>query len=180
MTPDDESDSINAEAYAIGALSGSAYEEAKARASADARFAATAAALDTLLAPLTRSLPPLDAPDDLLDQIEARIDALPRSAIVRASEGEWTELTPGARIKVLNIKPEIRRYSYLLELDAGAIADPHDHDDDEECYVISGDISFGDAAIGPGDFHLAPKGSQHGSVRSTNGCRCLIIAAWHG
>jgi quercetin dioxygenase-like cupin family protein len=182
MTADDEPRSVEAADYAIGALSGVAYENARTRAATDADFAAEAGEIEKMLAPLTRVLAPLDVSDDLLDGIEDRIDALQKGiahcAVVRANQGDWTQLKPGVRVKVLHAKPEIRRYTYLLELDAGAVADAHEHDrDDEECYVISGDIAFGDVLLGPGDFHLAPKGSHHGLVRSTNGCVCLIVAA---
>jgi hypothetical protein len=34
---------------------------------------------------------------------------------------------------------------------------------------------FGDILLGPGDFHLSPKGSSHPPVYSAGGCLCLIV-----
>ncbi|MEF2975520.1 cupin domain-containing protein, partial [Pseudomonas aeruginosa] len=63
------------------------------------------------------------------------------------------------------------------EMAPGTVVDTHAHDIDEECYVISGDIAFGQEALGPGDFHVAPAGSRHGHVSSRGGCLCLIVTA---
>ena len=59
----------------------------------------------------------------------------------------------------------------------GSTGTVHSHDDDEECYVVSGDISFGEHVLGPGDFHVAPKGSTHPAARSVHGCLCLFVMA---
>ncbi|WP_442966951.1 cupin domain-containing protein [Rhizobium sp. C4] len=79
-------------------------------------------------------------------------------------------MSPGARIKVLHTKPDIRRRTFLLELAPGAEAENYAHDDDEGCYVISGDICFGDKELRAGDDHLAQRGSRHGPSRSNSGC----------
>jgi anti-sigma factor ChrR (cupin superfamily) len=64
-----------------------------------------------------------------------------------------------------------------MELAPGAVVLPHEHDQDEECRVISGDMAFGDAELGPGDYHLAESGAFHGEIRSRRGCVCIIVAA---
>lgn len=167
--------------YAIGLLSGSDYAQATLAAERDPDFAAEIARTEGILAGIALQLPAEDVTGDFFDRLEARIHAIesgsPRCLVARAEEGIWIDWTPGARIKVLHRNPYTRRQTFLLELAPGARADNHAHDDDEECYVISGDIWFGDTELRTGDYHLAQKGARHGPVRSTSGCLCLIIAA---
>ncbi|WP_294536530.1 cupin domain-containing protein [uncultured Rhodoblastus sp.] len=182
MKGQDQDRDMTAAAYAIGLLSDETYDAAAATAREDRQFADEIAAWEQRLAPLAGGLAPVPPPADMLAKIEARLDAETRDSlncrVTRADEGQWVELEPGVRIKVLHRKPEIGRQTYLLELAAGATSTlSHDHDDDEECFVVSGDIAFGDTLLGPGDYHLAPKGALHGKARSSRGCVCVIVAA---
>jgi quercetin dioxygenase-like cupin family protein len=181
MTNVNDAKMVTARDYAIGLLSGGDYAQAAISAERDETFAAEVAHTEAMLASVALQFPAEDVSDQFFDRLEARIDSLhapsAKCIVARASEGLWVEWLPGARIKVLHRKPEIRRQTFLLELAPGARADTHAHDDDEECYVISGDIWFGETELKNGDYHLAQKGAMHGAVRSVGGCLCLIISA---
>lgn len=165
--------------YALGVLSGADYDVAAARADREPAFADAVAGWEERLAPISLALAPIEPPADLLDRIEARLDAarLPdiKRLIIRATEGEWIDVQPGVRCKLLHQKPEIGRQTILYEMQPGTTGSIHAHDDDEEVYVVWGDIRFGDDVLGPGDFHLSPKGSLHPPVYSSGGCLCLIV-----
>ena len=167
-----------AEGFALGLLTGDAYRQAAERTTIDDAFAAEVASTEATLAPLALRLAPVAPSDALLGRIEVALGfAGAQARVTRAGAGEWVEASKGVRIKILHEIPSLRRRTYLLELDAGAVATPHLHEQDEECYVLSGDISFGDIRLGVGDYHLAPRGGVHGAVSSQAGCVCLIVAA---
>ncbi len=177
MTDQEDLKAPEAAAYALGLLSGDRYRQAAGKAHRDPLFADEVRAWEDLVAPLAEGFAPAELPDGLLDRIEARIDAGPVCRVQRASEGDWIDLGPGVRIKVLHRNPDIRRETYVLELAPGAVAEPNEHEQDEECYVVSGDIAFGATMLAAGDYHLAERGAFHGPVSSRLGCVCIIVAA---
>ncbi len=174
---EDQND-LQAGLFSVGVLTGDDYRAAASRFAGDEDFVDGVAAWDARLAPLAATLAPVAPSDGLLARIESRIDAMiVHCSVKREAEGEWIAWGEGVRYKILHQLPEINRQTMLLEMQPGSEVGHHDHNDDEECYVISGDISFGDAVLGPGDVHIAPKGSRHGPSRSVKGCLCLITNA---
>ena len=63
----------------------------------------------------------------------------------------------------------------LIVVSPGAVFPSHHHGADEECYVISGSLIACGRTIGPGDFHHADGGSDHGELRTDTGCRVLLV-----
>jgi anti-sigma factor ChrR (cupin superfamily) len=164
--------------YAVGALSGEAYRDARERSRRDAAFAAEVAAVEAMLGPLAEALAPMPLPDRLLARIEAEIDA-PMAAeeaaiTVRADEGRWLPYRPGIDIKLLWQSPELGRQSLLMRIAPGALYEAHDHDDDEECYVLEGDVSFGPLTLRAGDYHVALRGGAHPTGSSQHGALLLL------
>ncbi|MBT8101172.1 MAG: cupin domain-containing protein [Gammaproteobacteria bacterium] len=88
---------------------------------------------------------------------------------IRSGEGDWIEILPNVRKKRLKIDREAGMESYLLRLEPSATLPAHEHEADELCYVIEGDLSFGDIYLEAGDYHYARKGSRHGGVNTVNG-----------
>jgi quercetin dioxygenase-like cupin family protein len=111
----------------------------------------------------------------------ARIDAREKlqkiSRTLRANEGEWIFMGPGARFKELDRNAALNRWTILFDAEAGAAFPEHEHRQDEEIFMISGDLSFADVELGPGDFHFSPAGSVHAAHRTRAGCRCIIVQA---
>lgn len=92
----------------------------------------------------------------------------------RADQAEWIQLGPGVSLRILQHEPETGRLTAIWQLQAGACIPPHPHDQDEECLILDGDMCHEQDRYGPGDWMLAPAGSQHQHLRSVAGCRMLI------
>ncbi len=94
---------------------------------------------------------------------------------VAGDAGVWIETGPGNSIKILRSDDETM--SMLVRLEPGTTFPQHYHPADEETYVIEGETWFGDIHLVAGDYHLAPKGTTHGEVRTETGCVLLIRKA---
>lgn len=99
------------------------------------------------------------------DRIEARVDARERlvqlSRTLNANAGEWIVFGSGVRYRELRRDEELGRRTIFLDVEAGARIPAHDHPQDEECYMISGDLQIGDEALGPDDYLFARRGASH-------------------
>ncbi len=93
---------------------------------------------------------------------------------IRADTGDWEELSDKIRKKVLHVDEQSGIETYLLKIDAGAKDAPHIHTTDEHCFVLEGDVSFGDLHLNAGDYHLALKGSRHDEAYSVQGALLYI------
>ena len=94
---------------------------------------------------------------------------------VRDATGDWIETSPGNSVKILRSDEE--SMSMLVRLEPGTTFPQHYHPADEETYVVEGETWFGDIHLVAGDYHLAPKGTTHGEVRTETGCVLLIRKA---
>ena len=95
------------------------------------------------------------------------------SRTVRADEGKWSSVAPGARMKVLS--KEAGRMTFLIDLDPHATVPAHDHDGGEDSYVVRGSCRIGALALDTGDFHHADATAHHGDVvASADGCLLLL------
>lgn len=143
---------------------------------------------DEITALLLGASAPVEPPPGTASRIRTRIldrihGGLDDSAVEPAGElvtvsgdsGEWLETGPGNSIKILRTDDETM--SMLVRLQAGATFPKHYHPQDEETYVLEGETWFGDIHLVTGDYHLAPKGSTHGEVRTESGCVLLIRKA---
>jgi anti-sigma factor ChrR (cupin superfamily) len=169
-----------ASAYVIGTLDGAEREAARIRAVEDHAFAARVQEWETRLDPLL-SEDESKLPEGLFAKIEAAIDAsgadLPGTVTRRAGAGEWTQVHPGLNIKVLNRIEKLNRQTIMVRLDAGCEYESHEHSQDEEILMISGDLIIGNLVLGPGDFHVAHVGRKHPVHRTKTGCVCVISQA---
>jgi anti-sigma factor ChrR (cupin superfamily) len=95
------------------------------------------------------------------------------SRTVRADEGRWSTLAPGARMKVLT--KEAGRMTFLVDLDPNAMVPAHDHEGAEDSYVIRGSCHIGALGLNAGDFHHVEATAHHGDVvASAEGCLLLL------
>jgi len=141
---------------------------------------------------LAKTSPAMTPPLALKNKVLARIDAAgttsvsqttpPASALAgfrfidAACERGWKQLPlPGAWIKLLSIERE-RGYAVLLgKLEPGVRYPAHVNPGPEDFYVLTGDLYIGERRLGPGDFHHADGGSQHGENHSTAGCTLIAV-----
>ena len=99
----------------------------------------------------------------------------PRLTTIQAEDGEWRPFLPKVRIKTLQQSGQ--SMSYLLRLEPGAILVPHEHPQDEECFVLEGEVRFGDTVARVGAYHLAPKGQAHDAIVSDTGALLYLHGA---
>ena len=97
--------------------------------------------------------------------------------IVRANEGAWHALVPGVMAKPLYAESAKGNAAMLLRMEAGAQFPPHWHADVEHCYVLDGDLHFGDLTLGPGDYQCAMASTTHTVSHTEKGCMVLIVAS---
>ena len=95
---------------------------------------------------------------------------------VRADEGEWRDLAPGAQAKSLWCDAD-DVCSTLIRLRPGACAPAHPHSIDEECLMLEGEAFFGDTLLRAGDYQLAHSGTQHRDVTSDVGALLFVRGA---
>lgn len=173
-------DDERASAYVLGTLGFSERESCRLRAIEDQGFAALVSAWENRLVPLAFS-PDAIVPGHLFAAIEARIGAsgveLPGTVTVRAGAGDWIDVSPGLKIKIMNRIAALNRQTFMAWLQPGAEYSDHDHDQDEEIYMIEGDLIIGDLVLKAGDFHVASAGRHHPVHRTKTGCLCLITQA---
>ena len=93
-------------------------------------------------------------------------------AIIRSHEGTWTELAPGFFRKFLS--PRVGASVSLIRMEPGARVPRHLHTHVEHCYVVEGDVFVADEHLGPGDHHIAAKGTIHNGLTTEHGCLLLI------
>lgn len=114
----------------------------------------------------------------VMDRVRASREAGKQCIRVPLDAGEWRQLLPGVRMKVLSANQR----SILLDLAPGASLPVHRHHEDEECVVLRGEASLGDVHVRHGDYHLARAGSRHGTVRSESGALLYLrgVPVGHG
>jgi anti-sigma factor ChrR (cupin superfamily) len=169
-----------AEGYVLGTLDGVQRERARVRAIEDRMFAALVDNLEYKLAPLALSggaEPPAGALDKIVERLKQSQVELPGTITRRHGTGEWVDVSPGLKIKVMHEIPELKRWTFMAWLQPGAEYVDHDHDQDEEIYMIEGDLIIGNVVLGAGDFHVAKSGKHHPTHRTKTGCICLITQA---
>jgi anti-sigma factor ChrR (cupin superfamily) len=167
--------------YVLGVLSADEREALARIAETDASLAHEIALWDERLAPLLLDTPEAEPPPHLFERIKAKIatrepkPTAPKT--VRAGEGRWETIAPGVERKVLRFDKARQRVTFLVRGAPGARFPSHAHDDDEECYVLSGDLSFGPLTLRAGDYHLAVPGVAHPVGTTAGGCMLLMMAA---
>ncbi len=112
----------------------------------------------------------------LLDRVRDDVsESAAKFVTVRETADDWIESAPGNSVKILRSDEETM--SMLVRLEPGTTFPRHYHPADEETYVVEGETWFGDIHLVAGDYHLAPKGTTHGEVRTETGCVLLIRKA---
>lgn len=134
--------------------------------------------LEILLEGQTESWPSAKEAEGIKARILERVRGdHPTAALltIRAAEGEWLRLGPKLEMKTL--RKDADTTSFLLRLAPGAVLPPHEHERDEECICLEGEVRFGDILVKAGDFHLAPRGTPHGLMRSRTGALLYLRGA---
>lgn len=173
-----------AASYALGKLS----EEEKAEFEAMLKEGSQASVhLDyfkEIVDDLTYNTEPMEEPSRLEEKLFAKIgkesvrsDKDSGFLYVRQSEGQWVEVVNGVRVKQLYEDSERKYSTVLVSMDAGATFPDHVHAEDEECFIIEGDIHMGGHKFGAGDYIRADAQSVHEAISTENGCLLLVMSS---
>lgn len=100
----------------------------------------------------------------------------PPLSFVMRDEG-WLPhpLIAGIRFKQLALDESREVATLLLKVEPGTVYPSHHHSGHEECYVIEGDLRVAGRELGPGDFHHADSGSDHGTLHTIGGCTVILV-----
>ena len=93
---------------------------------------------------------------------------------LRAAEGEWIEMGPLAKRKVLRVDPVAGSQTVLIRAAAGGILPRHRHSQDEEFIVLEGTCRIGALLLVAGDAHFAAAGSWHEDITTDTGVLVLL------
>jgi len=134
---------------------------------------------ETILLALAESVRGPEPRPAVKQQLLARLsaDALPPGFSVRlAVQDDWMpHPVPGIRMKVLSVNRRSGYATLLLDVAAGTHFPAHDHDGDEECYVVSGSVMTVGRRLGLGDFNHADAGTHHEALWTDEGARVLLV-----
>jgi len=86
---------------------------------------------------------------------------------LRDDAAAWTDLAPGVRRRVLWQRHG--QAAMLYQAQPGASVPAHSHGHDEECLMVHGEMFLDDVLLQPGDYQLAPAGSQHRETATDTG-----------
>ena len=155
--------------------------------------------LDPVVETLVQGIPAVAPASQVRDRLMARVARDPRvkqadsasasSAgssiaepwlfIKRGDDGDWEPTAePGVSRSVLYIDHQRNRYTALYRMSAGSIFPEHDHPGPEECFVLEGDLRFGEHELKAGDYQRCESDSRHQSHFTREGCLLLITANW--
>jgi anti-sigma factor ChrR (cupin superfamily) len=107
---------------------------------------------------------------------ERLVESLSGYRSIRAADGEWNEMMPGVMLKRLHIDHETGVATSLVRMSPGTALPRHRHENVERFLILEGECQIGDEMLGPGDFHVAERGSVHNSTSTTGGTLLLLVA----
>src|SRR5215208_1314795 len=133
---------VRAGEYVLGVLDAEERAAVERDATSNAELAAEIAYWQARLMPLLDTVE-VEPPADLFGRIKSAIAAepgLPGTITVRAGEGGWQTIARGVERKILYRREG--RVTYLIRGQPGPRLPGHQHDDDEEIYVLQGDLTM--------------------------------------
>lgn len=119
---------------------------------------------------------PVAPPPGLRPRLMQEIRSGPKSEL-RKGGARWrpTEF-PGVSFCPLHHDRQTGLRTFYLRMEPGANIPGHRHGADEQCLVMSGDLSWGGRTYGAGDFFVTGQGSDHPVSTTVEGNLLLIIA----
>jgi len=145
----------------------------------DALAALSPAAVEALAASLPERAPGPERQEVMRARILDSVRGLQPptgSDTLFGDEGIWLKFDDYIDFKILHADPRRRIQTALWRLKPGANFPPHGHRSDEECLVLSGEISIGDHRLKAGDFHYMYAGHRHPPITSRDGALLMIRA----
>lgn len=104
----------------------------------------------------------------------------PKFTTVPDSNDGWQRTgVTGVTVRPLHIDDGKDLVTMLIRMEAGTGWPRHRHAEDEQCFVLSGDLLVEDQHLHAGDFQFAPADSIHGVQRTEGGCTLLVVSSRH-
>lgn len=133
-------------------------------------------AVASLVAAVAPAHPRPSARDRLMARVAAYEELRPL-ADVRRNEGGWLSAGfPGVDVRPLFRDRTSGQSTVLIRMEPGAKLPTHSHGANEQCFVLEGDIRWGEVAYEAGDFVVMAKDTTHPELLSSNGNLLLIIS----
>ena len=85
---------------------------------------------------------------------------------------QWKQIADGIEIRLLHKTDDAR--SFLVRMAANTSLECHEHSQNEESYVIEGEVWLQGILCHAGDYHYAKAGSQHEKIHTDKGCTLLV------
>jgi len=114
--------------------------------------------------------------DRLLARVAGDLSLPTGARTVRAQQGDWIRFDDHIDFKILHCDQASTVQTALWRLKPGAVFPSHDHQVDEECLVLEGELAFGEHPLFAGDFHFMKAGHVHPVGWSKSGCLLMIRA----
>ena len=108
----------------------------------------------------------------ILDRIRDR--APDGTFTLRATDPGWEPLNNGVQIRILRRDEASGDQTMLVRMMPGGVIDAHPHSQEEECFVVDGEIEIGVHRLRRGDMHIAPPGTAHQRILSRTGAMLLV------
>lgn len=89
-----------------------------------------------------------------------------------ATDGQWNRISDGIQIRLLHTTDDAK--SFLIKMEANSSLEEHEHSQNEESYVIDGEVWLEGILCQSGDYHYAKAGSRHAKIYTTKGCTLLV------
>ena len=180
QTPDD----LGAE-YIVGSMTPAEQMQFENEMKLNARMLDAVRSFDDTCEVLINSVAPVVPDASIRESLLKRIESESRLSstdsvplIRRSSDDDWRKIgVPGARLRVLNVDRANNRMTAILRLEPNCKYPSHAHDQDEECFMLEGDLEFSDYQLKAGDYLRVQAGTSHAVSRTVGGCLCLITCA---
>lgn len=134
------------------------------------------ASIDFLNTNISSQSPDEETKNRIKNRLFSRIHSSNIAAVntIREQQGVWIEINPKVSVKVLRQDADSNSQTALWKLAAGASIPSHAHPVEEECYIISGSVNFGEHHLNAGDFEVFPAGLDHGEMQSVSGALIML------
>lgn len=76
--------------------------------------------------------------------------------------------------KVLRLDRAANSQTVLIRMQPGASLHAHAHTQEEECYVVEGEITIGTHHLRAGDMHMAAAASHHDVISTRTGALLMV------
>jgi quercetin dioxygenase-like cupin family protein len=128
-----------------------------------------------VFAALLESLRPAELGDERRKRMRDRVmqsisaPAPPGTSTVRSAQGEWLDVFPNVKLRVLQLDAAAGTQTLLIRAQPGGRIPRHQHSREEQFIVLEGECRLGEHRLRAGDVHVATAGSWHEPITTESG-----------